>query len=109
MLNSREQKPIVMPFQYRISVILAVVLQSVLASSFLYADQPNILFILADDLNHKLLKQFQLPELAPDALGQLYDLSEDPSETTNLSLSNPSKAEQLRKLLAKSIEEGRSR
>ena len=30
------------------------------------------------------MKQFALPERAPDAPGQLYDLSKDPSETTNL-------------------------
>lgn len=30
------------------------------------------------------MKQFALPERAPDAPGQLYDLSKDPGETTNL-------------------------
>jgi hypothetical protein len=39
---------------------------------------------------------------------QLYNLKEDPSETVNLQESNPEKVEELRTLLTKYIQEGRS-
>ena len=35
------------------------------------------------------LKQFALPEHAPDAPGQLYNLANDPGETTNLYNEHP--------------------
>lgn len=57
---------------------------------------------------HKMLKQYQLPELAPDAPGQLYDLEKDPGETKNLSLEFPSVVKELKELLAKSMKDGRS-
>ncbi len=57
---------------------------------------------------HALLKQYQLPELAPEASGQLYDLEKDPGETSNLELKYPDIASELRSLLSKSIEDGRS-
>ena len=35
------------------------------------------------------MKQFALPEKAPSAFGQLYNLETDPGETTNLYLEKP--------------------
>ena len=58
--------------------------------------------------NHKLLKQYRLPERVPDAPGQLYDLEKDPGETTNLSLDYPEIVSELTALLKQSIAEGRS-
>ena len=57
---------------------------------------------------HAQLKQYQLPEVAPDAPGQLYDLEKDPGETTNLSLVHPDIVREMSSLLAKSISDGRS-
>ena len=57
---------------------------------------------------HKLLKQYQLPELEPDAPGQLYNLQSDPGETTNLSSKHPGIVKELSTLLQKSIADGRS-
>ena len=39
---------------------------------------------------------------------QLYDLKNDPAETTNLQAQHPEKVEELTKLLSKHIQEGRS-
>lgn len=58
--------------------------------------------------NHPLLKNYALPELAPDAPGQLYDLEADPSETKNLYFTHPKIVEQLKSLLAESLSSGRS-
>jgi len=55
------------------------------------------------------LKSFAFPELAPDARGQLYDLSADPGETRNLYLNKPQIAEELKALLDQSKTSGRSR
>ncbi|QTN31048.1 arylsulfatase [Akkermansiaceae bacterium] len=49
-----------------------------------------------------------LPDIAPDAPGQLYNLAEDPGETTNLAAKFPEKAAELKKLLEKAREAGRS-
>ena len=57
---------------------------------------------------HKQLKQYALPELSPDALGQLYDLETDPGERTNLSLEYPEVVKELSELLKKSKADGRS-
>jgi arylsulfatase A-like enzyme len=51
---------------------------------------------------------YQLPELLPDALGQLYDLQTDPGETTNLSDKHPEIVKELTELLKKTMDEGRS-
>jgi len=48
-----------------------------------------------------LLKQYALPELTPDATGQLYNLAEDPGETTNLFFSRPEKRQEMQALLKK--------
>ena len=55
------------------------------------------------------LKPFALPEAAPDAPGQLYDLDADPGETTNLSWQKPEVVKQLTLLLDQSKTSGRSR
>jgi arylsulfatase A-like enzyme len=59
--------------------------------------------------DHRLLKQYRLPETAPDAPGQLYNLATDPGETTNLYFEQPEVVQQLKSLLKNSIESGRSR
>ena len=55
------------------------------------------------------LLAFALPELAPDAPGQLYDLERDPGETRNLYLEQPEVVAELSTLLAESKAAGRSR
>lgn len=57
---------------------------------------------------HALLKQYYIADTAPDAEGQLFNLEDDPGETTNLALEQPAIAKQLKELLAKSIKDGRS-
>lgn len=54
------------------------------------------------------LKRYKLPEAAPEAEGQLYDLSSDPGETTNLYLKRPEIVAELKALLEQSKREGRS-
>ena len=54
------------------------------------------------------MKQYALPELDPDAPGQLYDLEKDPGETTNLYSKNPEKVKELRTLLEHAKNSGRS-
>ncbi len=54
------------------------------------------------------LQRFALAEAAPQALDQLYNLEQDPGETTNLVLKHPEIAAELRALLEKSMNEGRS-
>ena len=58
--------------------------------------------------SHRLLKKYQLPESAPDAPGQLYNLEVDPGETKNLYFEHRAKAEELQALLEQSIRNGRS-
>ncbi len=58
---------------------------------------------------HRLLDQYRLPETAPGAPAQLYNLETDPGETTNLYFERPQIAQQLKSLLEESIESGRSR
>ena len=55
-----------------------------------------------------MLKEYQLPDIAPQALGQLYNLELDPGETKNLIDDQPVLAKELRDLLAQSIQSGRS-
>lgn len=55
------------------------------------------------------LKPFALPERAPDAPGQLYDLQHDPGETRNLYHDRPEIVEELRALLHRAKASGRSR
>jgi len=57
---------------------------------------------------HRLLKNYILPDTAPDAPGQLYDLEADPGETKNLYFTEPNIVDELKSLLAESISSGRS-
>ena len=55
------------------------------------------------------LHPYVLPEKAPDAPGQLYNLDEDPGETTNLYFERPEIVEELRTQLHAYRDSGRSR
>jgi len=59
--------------------------------------------------NNPELKPFILPEAAPDAPGQLYDLETDPGETRNLYFEQPQIVKELKTLLDQSKASGRSR
>jgi len=54
------------------------------------------------------LKSFALPDTAPDAPGQLYNLATDPGETTNLYFKHPEKVRELKALLDASKAVGRT-
>ena len=56
------------------------------------------------------LQKYALPETAPKATGQLYNLADDPGETTNLFFTESEKRQELQTLLKKLIakENGRS-
>ena len=54
------------------------------------------------------MKDYALPELAPDATGQLYNLKSDPGETTNLFFKEEAKRKELQKLLEHLKSSGRS-
>jgi len=54
------------------------------------------------------MKPFALPDTAPDAKAQLYDLSADPGEKNNLILQHPEIAKELNSLLDQSKATGRS-
>lgn len=54
------------------------------------------------------LAPYALPEQEPDAPGQLYDLTKDPSETTNLYFKEEARRKELQALLKKLKEDGRS-
>lgn len=58
---------------------------------------------------HPMLKEYYIPNTAPDAPGQLFDLESDPGEKVNLALAQPEIAAQLQALLDASIASGRSR
>lgn len=56
-----------------------------------------------------ILKKYALPEKAPDAQGQLYDLAKDPGETNNLYFAEPEKRKEMQQLLKKlTAENGRT-
>ena len=55
------------------------------------------------------LRPYALPEKAPEAPGQLYNLDSDPGETTNLYFEHPEIVERLRSLLEEAKASGRSR
>ncbi|MEQ2009368.1 MAG: arylsulfatase, partial [Limisphaerales bacterium] len=59
--------------------------------------------------NNPGLKPFALPETAPGAPGQLYDLATDPGETTNLYFKRPEIVTELKALLEASRISGRTR
>lgn len=54
------------------------------------------------------LQPYALPETAPDAPGQLYDLDADPGETSNLYFEYPDVVRDLKGLLEESQQSGRS-
>ncbi len=54
------------------------------------------------------LKPFALPDTAPEAPGQLYNLESDPGETTNLYFENPEIVKELKGLLEACIASGRT-
>ena len=55
-----------------------------------------------------MMKKYALPETAPDAPGQLYNLVADPGETTNLYYKESERRQQLQTLLATLKTSGRS-
>lgn len=57
---------------------------------------------------YKELKQYVLPEAAPDAPGQLYNLDDDPGETANLYFEHPQIVDELRTRLHEYRDSGRS-
>lgn len=56
----------------------------------------------------KALKKYALPETAVDATGQLYNLTEDPGEKTNLFFIEADKRKELKELLQHLKSSGRS-
>ena len=50
-----------------------------------------------------MMKEYALPESAPDATGQLYDLKSDPGETANLFFSHSAKRDEMQALLRKLV------
>ena len=61
-----------------------------------------------NDYQNQSLKKYALPELATGASGQLYNLSKDPGEKTNLFFIEAEKRTELQKLLELSKTSGRS-
>jgi len=55
-----------------------------------------------------LLKPYDLPEKEPDAPGQLYNLDDDPGETTNLYFKHPDIVNELKTQYELYIRSGRS-
>jgi arylsulfatase A-like enzyme len=54
------------------------------------------------------MKEYALPESAPDATGQLYNLKTDPGETTNLFFKEEARRKGMQKLLEQLKSSGRS-
>ena len=61
-----------------------------------------------NNYNNPELKPFALPDIAPDAPGQLYNLESDPGEKVNLYFKHPEIVHELKTLLEKSKAQGRS-
>jgi arylsulfatase A-like enzyme len=61
-----------------------------------------------NNYNRPNLKPFQLPETAPDAPGQLYNLENDPGETRNLYFEHPGIVKELKSQLETFRASGRS-
>ncbi len=55
-----------------------------------------------------IMKAYALPEQAPEATGQLYNLKTDPGETTNLFFTEEAKRKELQLLLEHLKRSGRS-
>lgn len=62
-----------------------------------------------NNYDRKGLSDYALPDTAPDAPGQLYNLQSDPGETTNLYFERADIAKELKALLEQAKENGRSR
>jgi len=61
-----------------------------------------------NDYSKGNMKAYALPELAPAATGQLYNLKTDPGETTNLFFKETARRQQMQKLLQRLKSSGRS-
>jgi arylsulfatase A len=61
-----------------------------------------------NNYENKDIKKYALPETAVDASGQLYNLSRDPGEKTNLFFTEADKRKELQKLLLHLKSSGRS-
>jgi hypothetical protein len=63
-----------------------------------------------NNYSNGMLMEYALPETAPDATGQLFNLAEDPGETTNLFFAESARRKQMQALLKKltSPKNGRS-
>ena len=62
-----------------------------------------------NNYNQGEINRFALPDLVPNAPGQLYNLDLDPGETNNLYFKNPERVSALKALLEQSKASGRSR
>ena len=58
--------------------------------------------------SHRLLKKYKLPDTAPDAPEQLYNLETDPGETKNVYFFHPEIVAELKSQLEESLQRGRS-
>jgi arylsulfatase A-like enzyme len=61
-----------------------------------------------NNYDHPDLRPYALPDTAPDAPGQLYDIANDPGERTNVYHQRPEVVKELKALLEQSKAEGRS-
>ena len=61
-----------------------------------------------NDYERAFLRKYALPETAPNATGQLFDLEKDPGETTNLFFTQENKRKELQHLLQHLKSSGRS-
>ncbi len=75
------------------------------AGSWKYCDHPGS---GGNDYSRGDLAKYALPESAPDAPGQLYDLANDPGETNNLYYAQEAKRNELKQLLEQLKSSGRS-
>jgi arylsulfatase A len=61
-----------------------------------------------NNYEEEILKKYVLPETEADAPGQLYNLTDDPGETTNLYFDEAEKRKELQQILQQSKSSGRS-
>jgi arylsulfatase A-like enzyme len=61
-----------------------------------------------NDYKSEIMREYALPETAPDASGQLFNLAGDPGETTNLFFAEAGKRKELKELLQQLKSSGRS-
>lgn len=61
-----------------------------------------------NNYENKTMKKYALPETAPEATGQLFNLTNDPGETTNLFFTEADKRKELQELLDQLKSSGRS-